>query len=252
VARIRSIKPEFFTSEQIVECSTNARLLFVGMWCFSDDAGIHQASVNRLKMEVFPADDFTRDQIAEWINELKGAGLIHEYEVDGESYWKVTGWEKHQRIDQPTFRFPNPDGFVERSPNRRRVQGEQVTNTSRSPSERSPSVRHGSGEERKGSNTSPTRGSIHGFPAGFEEFWDVYPRKVAKQDAVKAFAKLKPDAAFVAVLVAAVKRHAQSEQWQRGIQFVPHPASWLNGRRWEDELPAGGSAKDLFDMGKFV
>ncbi|MBE2258678.1 MAG: hypothetical protein J0L59_08770 [Xanthomonadales bacterium] len=107
MARIRTIKPEFFTSEQLAECSPNARLLFIGMWCFCDDQGIHPASPARLKMEVYPGDDFTRDQVADMADELVRHGLLHEYEVEGEKYWLVTGW-KHQKIDKPSKKYPLP------------------------------------------------------------------------------------------------------------------------------------------------
>lgn len=107
MARIRSIKPEFFTSEQVAECSTNARLLFIGMWCFCDDQGIHPASVARLKMEVFPGDDFTKSDIAAMADELVTHGLLQEYEVEGEKFWLVTGW-KHQKIDKPSKKYPLP------------------------------------------------------------------------------------------------------------------------------------------------
>ena len=70
MARIRSIKPQFWTSEQIAECSPNARLAFIGMWCFCDDYGIHPASPARLKMEVFPADGIGREEVAGLVDEL--------------------------------------------------------------------------------------------------------------------------------------------------------------------------------------
>ena len=108
MARIRSIKPEFFTSEQIVECSTSARLLFVGLWCFCDDAGRHPSSVRRLKMEVFPGDSFSVEQVESWMDELIDAGLVGVYEAQGVTYWWVTGWDKHQKIDRPTVKFPGP------------------------------------------------------------------------------------------------------------------------------------------------
>tara|TARA_R110002051_G_scaffold324936_1_gene424682 strand:- start:339 stop:1175 length:837 start_codon:yes stop_codon:yes gene_type:complete len=117
--RIRTIKPDFWTSEQIVECSTNARLLFVGMWNFCDDGGVHPASVLRLKMEVYPGDDFTTDQMTGWIDELQAAGLLVEFEAQGKSWWVVTGW-KHQKIDRPSLRFPQPE-FDDHSTNDRRT-----------------------------------------------------------------------------------------------------------------------------------
>ena len=54
MSRIRTVKPEFWTSEQIIACSPIARLLFIGLWNFCDDNGVHPASYIRLKAEVFP------------------------------------------------------------------------------------------------------------------------------------------------------------------------------------------------------
>lgn len=121
MARIRTVKPEFWTSEQVVECSPHARLLFIGLWNFCDDGGVHAASVSRLRMEVFPGDDFTLEQVKGWIKELLRVGLLEEYDVNGTVYWRVTGW-KHQKIDQPTFKFPQPDGQVPKNAPKRRNQ----------------------------------------------------------------------------------------------------------------------------------
>lgn len=107
MARIRSIKPEFWTSEQVADCSPTARLLFVGMWNFCDDQGVHPASPKRLKMEVFPADAFTLEQIEGWIDELREAGLIVEYTAEGQDFWAVTGWH-HQKIEKRTNKYPAP------------------------------------------------------------------------------------------------------------------------------------------------
>lgn len=108
MARIRTIKPEFFTSEQIVECSTSARLAFVGLLCFCDDRGVHPASVKRFKMEVFPGDALTDDAVQSLVDELIANGLVAEFEAENQRFWHVTGWKKHQRIDRPTFKYPDP------------------------------------------------------------------------------------------------------------------------------------------------
>jgi len=107
MARIRTIKPEFFTSEQVAECSPSARLLFVGLWCFCDDGGVHPASCKRLKMEIMPGDECSLDDIAGWINELKANGLLVEFRANNQRFWHVTGW-KHQRVDKPNFKYPSP------------------------------------------------------------------------------------------------------------------------------------------------
>lgn len=146
MARIRTVKPEFWTSEQLAECTPIARLLFIGLWSFCDDNGIHPASVPRLKMEVFPADDYTRAQIGEMVEELVNAGLLKPYKVQGEQFWKVTGWH-HQKIDQPTFKHPLPDGTL--PPNvRRRFAEPDSPDVQRTFDERSPP--EGKGEEGKG------------------------------------------------------------------------------------------------------
>src|SRR6185312_14868144 len=108
MARIRSIKPEFWVSEQIAECSPSARLTFVGLWNFSDDKGVHPAKPKTLKAELYPMDDFSAVDVADWIAELIGAGLVATFESGGEKYWHVTGWEKHQKIDRPSFKHPAP------------------------------------------------------------------------------------------------------------------------------------------------
>lgn len=72
---------------------------------------------------------------------------------------------------------------------------------------------------------------------GFASFWQAYPRKVAKAAALKAWGKLRPDASLQAAILAGLQAAARSEQWTRdGGAYIPHPATWLNGRRWEDDL----------------
>lgn len=106
MARIRTIKPEICTSSQFVECSPNARLLFVLMLCFFDDGGNHPANCKRLKMEVFPADDFSMAQMASLMAELIGQGLVVEYGHGGDLYWHITGFARHQKVDRPNPKFP--------------------------------------------------------------------------------------------------------------------------------------------------
>jgi hypothetical protein len=85
------------------------------------------------------------------------------------------------------------------------------------------------------------------FPPGFERFWEAYPRKQAKPAAAKAFARLRADDALLARILSAIAQQSASEQWQRdGGQFIPMPATWLNGRRWEDAPLAAVSGSDIF------
>jgi hypothetical protein len=77
---------------------------------------------------------------------------------------------------------------------------------------------------------------------GFVEFWKCYPKKIAKPNAEKAWMKIAPDIDLTKRII-----HAISEQklLEREEQFIPYPASWLNARRWEDDLVAGKSSNGL-------
>lgn len=66
----------------------------------------------------------------------------------------------------------------------------------------------------------------------FDVFWECYPNKAAKQAAVKAWAKLKPTESLFSTIMDALKK--QKPHFKAG--FIPHPATWLNGRRWEDAI----------------
>jgi hypothetical protein len=74
--------------------------------------------------------------------------------------------------------------------------------------------------------------------AAFEDFWQAYPRKVGKADARRWWTKHKPTPATVEAMGRTLAWQTQSEQWLReGGQFIPHPATWLNQGRWDDEPP---------------
>lgn len=75
---------------------------------------------------------------------------------------------------------------------------------------------------------------------GFDRFWQAYPRRVAKGAARKAWEKLRPDRQLTERILAAVERDKATDQWQReNGRFIPHPATWLNQQRWEDEPDTG-------------
>ena len=98
-------------------------------------------------------------------------------------------------------------------------------------------------EEEEQENTPSPEGDEGA--GGFEDFWLIYPRKQGKQDARKAWEKLAPNGELLFRIQASVLAQKQSGQWTReGGRYIPLPATWLNGRRWEDEAgPAPEPAK---------
>lgn len=73
-----------------------------------------------------------------------------------------------------------------------------------------------------------------GADDGFNSFWSNYPRKIGKSSAGKAWQKHKPP---LDVVLEAIEKQKDSDQWSKDNgQFIPHPTTWLNGKRWEDEV----------------
>ena len=68
-------------------------------------------------------------------------------------------------------------------------------------------------------------------------FWKCYPLKVKKPKALAGFLKLKPDRALLDRMLEAIERQKQTMAWRKNNgQFIPHPATWLANRQWEDEV----------------
>lgn len=214
MARIRTIKPEFWVSEQIGNCSRNARLLFIGLWNFCDDRGVHPAKPRTLKAEVFPQDeDITSVDVADWAQDLLKAGLIAEFEVTGERFWYVTGWLKHQRIDKPSNKHPAPP--VSNSASIPRIIVESSSSATRQESELSASIprafdpgvegkgKEGKGEEGKGveeskpsasSSATPTTKSSSLPPCDFDGIVAAYHSKLPNLPSVRVKTKKRQEA----------------------------------------------------------
>ena len=113
--RIRSIKPEFWRSEDIADLTVEDRLLFIGLWSYVDDNGVGIdrladvcADLFALDLERDPPETFAR--VSRGLQNLSEAGRIVRYTVEGKSYLHITNWSKHQRIDKPNkARYPHPD-----------------------------------------------------------------------------------------------------------------------------------------------
>ena len=82
------------------------------------------------------------------------------------------------------------------------------------------------------------------YSHAFLTFWNAYPRKVGKGAAWRAWQQSKAILPPMEALLTAVQAQAASEQWQKdGGQYIPHPATWLRQRRWEDEAPPPAAPK---------
>ena len=102
-----------------------------------------------------------------------------------------------------------------------------------------PGVSPKSRVEKKESRTESEKNTPPAQANAFAEFWASYPKKIARGAAEKSFRKIGEPSKMLPVLLAAITAQKSTAQWQRDNgQFIPNPATWLNQRRWEDDLAA--------------
>lgn len=125
MARIRSIKPEFWSSAEVMSLPRDARLLFIGIWNFADDHGRFKWTPATIKAQVFPGDqDLDAREAGRLMGLIAERGLIRRYWDSPEDSGKlqnspedsggfaiVTGWH-HQKISHPTkSKYPEPKEY---------------------------------------------------------------------------------------------------------------------------------------------
>ncbi len=223
LARIRTIKPEFWTDGNIVRLSPLARLFFIGMWNFTlCDHGHVADDAFRLKLQILPTDDVDPETL---LTEIITAGRVQRIaDAGGRSYLHIKRFEDHQKID-PRWKTRCPAC----------CQADSLTLTETQVSLSEPQRdslelilgREGMGREK--TSSKPTASTE------FDSFWAGYPRKVGKEAARKAFAKALKLADLKEIMsgVGALR----AEVAGKDPKFTPHPSTWLNEGRWDDEPP---------------
>ncbi len=94
------IKPTFWVSKTLTRVSRDARLMFIGLWNFSDDYGVLDNSNRRIMGNVFPYDmAVTEKDIQAWKDELVSVGLLVKIEWSNQSYLYIHSWTEHQKVD---------------------------------------------------------------------------------------------------------------------------------------------------------
>ena len=243
--RIRSIKPEFFTSPDTGRASLRARLFYVALWCWADDYGIGETNFNMLAGFAFPEDDqIERKELPSLCKEVAEAYGTMFYTVRGRHYYSIPTWDEHQRTQRKAAaKHPTPD-HPESAPDLR-VYGEtgpsaptQGTSASTQGSDEDGTGEREQGKGNRGENTcSPAPpSSTHATPQDpdrFDEFWDAYPRKVGKQKARTKYAAACKRANPQTVIDGAHRLAADPNLPE--TQYIPHPTTWLERDGWDDD-----------------
>lgn len=108
MARIRTIKPEFWEDEKLAKLPVYARLLFIGTWNFADDNGALLANPVLMKSHIFPYEDIGISTISEWIDMLVENGMLIRTTYNGKDYLVIRKFLIHQKINRKSIRINLP------------------------------------------------------------------------------------------------------------------------------------------------
>jgi hypothetical protein len=250
VARIRTIKPGFWTDSKVVALSPFARLMFIGMWNFAGcDIGHLSDDAAAIKRQVLPDDDVNAEAL---LAELVESGMVARVQtLSGRRYLHVVHLGDHQKTDirwSPRCNVcaetrPNSPTLPETPAQHDETRASVTQTPPSSPQERK-------GKERNKTSSTATR-STDDDP-DFTRFWDVYPRKVGKGEARKVWARLIKAGVNPTEVLAGVERYRDDTVRRRlSLEYIKHPGPWLNAERWTDQ-PAAPSLEDRGGDGEYV
>jgi hypothetical protein len=110
--RIRSIRPEFWSSEDVAALDWEARLVFIGLWNYVDDNGVGRDSDRLIIAALFPLEDNLTEvslRVHGALNALQRKGMLERYEADGRRLLYIPTFSKYQKPNRPSKpRFPRP------------------------------------------------------------------------------------------------------------------------------------------------
>jgi len=231
VARIRTIKPNFFRSHDVAELSYRARLTWVGLWTYVDDEGRGRDDARIIKGDLWALEDkVTWQEVERDLTELSRSAHVVRYTVNGRAYLAIPKWLDHQAISRPTkskFPPPNPVSDRDAAPITEDSLSAHGANTAGTGNRE-----QGTGKGNREKEPSPTA-----LESAFADAWEHWPKKTER---VKALTKFKsacktqsPDE-----LAASIMQFGDAYAATTDKQFVPALGVWLNGQRWTDELPS--------------
>lgn len=214
MARIRTVKPDFFRHEGLQDLERDnpgqhVMLTFAGLWTLCDKAGHFEWKPRTIKLDVLPFLDFDMETT---LTLLERFSYVRRYEVDGKLYGVIPSFEEHQRINgkeaQEPAKYPEPVEFIE--PQTEGSNGEATGKQSRSQEGKG---REGK-EEGKGNGGSRVAALAAPVASPNSETWDAYCQAYAQRYRVEP----KRNATVNAQVAQVVKR--------LGAEEAPHVAAW--------------------------
>jgi len=221
MARIRSIRPEFWDSQKVGGLSILSRLTFIGLISLADDDGRGRGDARFLLARIHPyASDISIEDLQKSLDCISGVGLAVFYEADGSVYYELPGWKQHQKIERP---------------NKSLLPSNSVS-THRTLTDNSVSTRCGKGVEGSGLEGKGYAGlpdpMRRMYDVEFNAFMAAYPNKNAVDGAWKVWQSMNPSKELQAEFLKAIEKQKKKGVWTKGM--VHEAKNWLADGRWED------------------
>ncbi|QAY93670.1 phage replication protein [Pseudomonas sp. ACM7] len=229
MARARNLKPALFKNELLGVADPMLTLLFEGLWLLADREGRLEDRPLRIKGELFPyRDGLDMDDMLNWLAET---GFIFRYTVGEKRYIEIDNFVKHQNPhrNEPESFIPSvSDGCI-------------TSDFGRSPTDKIESAPADSLSTDSLNLTAdpltPPTPAASATEDLFPKFWKLYPNKKGKANAEKAWKKLKVTDELFALIASGLAKQVVCADWTKDAgKYIPHPTTWLNGKRWEDEV----------------
>ena len=229
MSRIRYLKPEFFSDEDLAELPFETRLAYAGLWCFADREGRLEDRPKFLKAMIFPYDNIDMEkqlQILSKAKRVNGIPFIVRYNSKNLNLIAILSWHKHQKPHhtEKDSIFPPAPPHKDKDKDKDKDKAQQPLR-----------------EEGNGLKTDKRRlKNIDEYKCPlFKAFWEIYPKKIGKGKAWEEWNKItvKKDENLVLTMKKVVIMFMKTEQWQKNKgQYIPNPATWLHQKRWDDEI----------------
>ena len=242
MARIRSIKPEFWRSPSTAAASPLARLLYIAMWNWCDDYGVGEWTPRELLGFAFPHDDeVTNAEFQCLCTEVATCFGTVFYVIDGRRFYYIPAWDKHQKNERRAVgKYPLPD-----DPNAYPDQAFSETAEKRGSSVHSHGdTASGTGNREQGNREQGNRGMVaerDRLGPLFDAAWDSWPKKVKREEARARF-MAAAKAGVPESLACSIAMFGDAYAATTEKQFIPALASWIFQKRWTDELPTANAS----------
>ncbi len=260
--RIRTIKPQFWRSPDVMALDHFQRLLFIGLWNLADDEGRGVYDPASIAADLF-LTEFSLNphgvitDVSRAFSEYSSRSMVAVYEVKKRQYFQILQWQEHQRVNRasksqiPPMTSGNEETklFSEDSLNTHGGLTLGIRNKEQG-------IRNKEKDMSEPSSDVPAR-KPNAYPDEFEQWWQAYPRhkNASKKKSLASWRKALKiiDSDKLLELTRTYAANPGVDE----VRLIPHPTTWLNEHRWESveatdqQPPSLPKRKSGWDFGRY-